>query len=277
MSFLRRDASEKLTKKKRAGKPDLSVWILLALGLTAALAGGLFRPEFWQDLQRRFYLDFIVDARYMWLVTGLRNTIIMTIIASVLGALLGLVLSLIRVAYKAGAPIKALDTLSSLYITVMRGTPVMIQLMIIYFGIFVAAPATMKLPIAGLAFGLNSAAYVAENFRAGIESIDIGQMEAGRSLGMTYGQSMRKIVLPQATRNVLPTLFNELITLLKETSVAGYIGLNDLTRSGQAIKDMTGDPMLPFLVVALVYLVIVMGLTRVLRAIERRLSRSDRG
>lgn len=277
MSFLSKDSSEKLTNKRRTGKPDLSVWILLALVLVAALAGGLFTPSFWQNLGRKLYLDFIVDSRYMWVVTGLRNTIFMTIISSILGAIFGLLLSLIRVAYKAGAPIKALDTLASAYITVIRGTPVMIQLMIIYFGIFVTAPTTMKLPIAALAFGLNSAAYVAENFRAGIESIDIGQMEAGRSLGMTYGQSMRKIVLPQATRNVLPTLFNELITLLKETSVAGYIGLNDLTRSGQAIKDMTGDPLLPFLVVALIYLIIVMGLTRVLRAIERRLSRSDRG
>ena len=275
MSFLSKE-NNSLTSKKKRGKPDLSVWILLALVLLAAIAGGLFQVETWQELGRKFYLDFVVDQRYMWLVRGLRNTIFMTILASVLGAILGLLLSLIRVAYKAGAPIKALDSLAGAYITVIRGTPVMIQLMIIYFGIFVTAPTTMKLPIAGLAFGLNSAAYVAENFRAGIESIDPGQMEAGRSLGMNYGQTMRKIILPQAIRNVLPTLFNELITLLKETSVAGYIGLNDLTRSGQAIKDMTGDPMLPFLVVALIYLVIVMGLTRGLRAIERRLSRSDR-
>ncbi len=256
-------------------RKDYSGFLMLFAFFALAAYAGAFNPENWKNLAEQFSFNFIKDGRYTWLITGLRNTFAMTLIAGALGIVIGLTLSIIRVAYKSGAPIKALDQLANFYITVIRGTPVMIQIMIIYYGIF-ASVEVNKVLTAGIAFGINSGAYVAENFRAGIESIDKGQMEAGRSLGLSYGKTMRLIVLPQAIKNILPTLFNELIVLLKETSVAGYIGLTDLTRAGQNIKDITYDPYMPYLLVAIVYLIIVLGLSHLLRLLERRLARSDR-
>lgn len=273
---MEKNSENKAPLLSRKGKSkDYSSWIMLALILVLAAWAGAFNPATWSSLSEQFRLNFIADQRYRWLVTGLSNTFAMTLIATALGIVIGLTLSLIRVAYKAGAPIKALDQLANLYITVIRGTPVMIQIMVIYFAIF-ANVNVNKILTAGIAFGINSGAYVAENFRAGIESINKGQMEAGRSLGLSYGQSMKLIVLPQAVKNILPTLFNELIVLLKETSVAGYIGLTDLTRAGQNIKDITYDASMPYLAVALIYLVIVLFLSSILRKLERRLGRSDR-
>ncbi len=256
-------------------RKDYSSWLMIIVFVGLAVWAGAFNPSSWSSLAEQFNFNFIVDNRYLWLLSGLQNTFLITLIATGLGIIIGLTLSLIRVSYNAGAPIKALNQLANLYITVIRGTPVMIQIMIIYFAIF-ANVNVNKILTAGIAFGINSGAYVAENFRAGIEAIDKGQMEAGRSLGLSYGKSMRLIVLPQAVKNILPTLFNELIVLLKETSVAGYIGLTDLTRGGQNIKDITYDPYMPYLAVAFIYLVIVLFLSAILRRLERRLGRSDR-
>lgn len=238
---------------------------MVVLSLTAWLSG------FGQE----FYRNFIFEDRYRWLLSGLWNTLQMTLFAGLIGILIGLVLSLIRVLYKAGAKIGILNAFANVYITVIRGTPVIIQILIINFVIF-ASVNVSKLLVASLAFGINSGAYVAEIFRAGINSVDAGQAEAARSLGLAYGQSMRLVVLPQAVKNVLPALFNEFITLLKETSVAGYIAFTDLARAGNNIRALTYSAM-PLLIVALIYLAIVMLMTFLLRRIERRLASSDRG
>ncbi|HZK28891.1 MAG TPA: amino acid ABC transporter permease [Clostridia bacterium] len=239
--------------------------VVLALTLTSWLSG----------LGQEFYRNFIFDDRYRWLLSGLWNTLQMTVFASLIGIMIGLVLSLIRVIHKSGAKIGTLNAFANIYITVIRGTPVVIQILIIYFVIFSNVNAS-KLLVASLAFGINSGAYVAEIFRAGINSVDIGQAEAARSLGLPYSQSMRRVVLPQAVKNVLPALFNEFITLLKETSIAGYIAFTDLTRAGDNIRTLTFSAM-PLLMVAAIYLTVVLVMTYFLRRLERRLASSDRG
>ena len=195
-------------------------------------------------------------------------------LAALLGVVIGLILAMIRVLAHNGRRIFFLTRFADIYVTVIRGTPVLVQLLIIYFVIF-ASVNIEKTLVAALAFGINSGAYVAEIVRAGVLAVDQGQMEAGRSLGLTYGITMRKIILPQAVKNVLPAMFNELITLLKETSVAGYIAVIDLTRAGDLIRSRTFDAVLPLLAVALIYLLIVMGLTVLMNMLERRLRRSD--
>lgn len=236
---------------------------------------GFYMSAWFSDLAEQFYRNFIFEDRYRWLLQGLANTLQMTLFAGMIGILIGLVLSLIRVLHKSGAKIGFLNAFANAYITVIRGTPVMVQILIINFVIFASIPVS-KLLVASLAFGINSGAYVAEIFRAGINSVDAGQAEAARSLGLSYGQSMRLIVLPQAVKNVLPAMFNEFITLLKETSIAGYIAFTDLTRAGNNIRTLTFSAM-PLLLVALIYLIIVMFMTFILRRLERRLASSDRG
>ncbi|MGI6298088.1 MAG: amino acid ABC transporter permease [Saccharofermentanales bacterium] len=225
-------------------------------------------------LKENFINDFIVDNRWMWLVEGLGVTLKITVLATLLGVVIGLFLALIKVSQLHGRKIPVLSQLADAYLIVIRGTPVVVQLLIIYYVIF-ASVTIDKVLVAALAFGLNSGAYVAEIFRAGIQSVDRGQMEAGRSLGLNYGITMRKIILPQAVKNILPTLFNELITLLKETAVAGYIAVADLTRAGDLIRARTFDPLLPLLAVALIYLIVVVLLTKIMNMLERRLARSD--
>lgn len=227
-----------------------------------------------QTLRANFINDFIVDHRWTWLASGLGKTLIITILAALLGVVIGLILAMIRVLAHNGRRIFFLTRFADIYVTVIRGTPVLVQLLIIYFVIF-ASVNIEKTLVAALAFGINSGAYVAEIVRAGVLAVDQGQMEAGRSLGLTYGITMRKIILPQAVKNVLPAMFNELITLLKETSVAGYIAVIDLTRAGDLIRSRTFDAVLPLLAVALIYLLIVMGLTVLMNMLERRLRRSD--
>lgn len=238
---------------------------MVALSLTAWLS----------SVGQEFHRNFIFEDRYRWLISGLWNTLQMTFFAGIIGILIGLVLSLIRVLHKSGARIGLLNAFANVYITVIRGTPVVIQILIINFVIF-ASVNVSKLVVASLAFGINSGAYVAEIFRAGINSVDSGQAEAARSLGLSYGRSMRLVVLPQAVKNVLPALFNELITLLKETSIAGYIAFTDLTRAGDNIRALTYSAM-PLLLVALIYLAVVLLMTYLLRRLERRLASSDRG
>jgi His/Glu/Gln/Arg/opine family amino acid ABC transporter permease subunit len=263
-------------KTPRIDRGTAGIMVFIVLILFLLYRGGVFTAEYWQTVGDKFLANFIQEKRYMMLVKGLWATIQMTLIAGVIGIIIGLLLSLIRVAYRGGARIGILNLIANLYITVIRGTPVMVQILIWNFTIFGSARNANTMLIAALAFGLNSGAYVAEIFRAGIESLDPGQMEAGRSLGLSYRTTMQKIVLPQATKHSLPTLFNELITLVKETSIAGYIGIDDLTRGGQNIQSITLDSSQPLLMVALIYLVLVLGMTALMNKLERRLARSDR-
>ncbi|NCC49146.1 MAG: amino acid ABC transporter permease [Clostridia bacterium] len=227
-----------------------------------------------ERLKTNFTNNFIVDQRWRWLLSGLGQTILITVFAVALGVVIGLSIALIKVLEHNGKKLFFLTRFANLYLTVIRGTPVVVQLLIIYYVIFGSVNIS-KVLVASLAFGINSGAYVAEIIRAGILAVDRGQMEAGRSLGLTYSVAMRRIVLPQAIKNILPALFNELITLLKETAVAGYIAVADLTRSGDMIRSRTFDAFMPLLAVALIYLLIVMMLTRLMTRVERRLRRSD--
>lgn len=186
------------------------------------------------------------------------------------------VLALVKVSvsYKSSRLLKALNVFADIYLTVIRGTPVVLQLLIMYFIVFRSV--TAPLPIAILTFGINSGAYVAEIMRSGIQAVDYGQIEAGFSLGLSYWKTMFKIVMPQAIKNILPALVNEFITLLKETSVAGYVAIQDLTKGGDIIRSRTYDAYIPLLTVGLIYLVIVIFLTKLLNKLERRLRESDR-
>ena len=227
------------------------------------------------DFFEQFYDTFIVKSRWTWLLQGLGNTIIMTIAAVVLVIALGFFIAIIRTTHDKTGKLIVPNSLCRVYLTVIRGTPVIVQLLIIYFVIFASVPIN-KLFVAILAFGLNSAAYVAEIVRSGIMSVDNGQFEAGASLGFSYRRTMMLIVLPQAFKNVLPALANEFIVLLKETSVAGYIAINDLTKGGDQIRSDTYNAFLPLLAVAAIYLVIVMFLTYLVSRLERRLAKNDR-
>jgi His/Glu/Gln/Arg/opine family amino acid ABC transporter permease subunit len=227
-----------------------------------------------QKIRTNFTNNFIVENRWRWLVDGLGNTLVITFFATLLGVAIGLFLAIVKVLDYAGRRIFLLTRFVDIYLTVIRGTPVVVQLLIMYFVIVGSLPVS-KIIVAILAFGINSGAYVAEIIRSGIMAVDRGQMEAGRSLGLKYSTAMRKIVLPQAIKNILPALFNELITLLKETAVAGYIAVADLTRAGDLIRSRTYDAFMPLLVVAAIYLLIVVGLTRLMVLLERKLRRSD--
>ena len=223
----------------------------------------------------RFERDFIKDARWKYLATGLKHTLIITFLAVIIGLLTGGMIAVIRVSHDKNGSFPVMNFLCRLYLAVIRGTPVMIQLLIMYYVIF-ATVNVNKILVAVLAFGLNSAAYVAEIIRSGILSVDHGQTEAGRSLGFNFSQTMRFIVLPQALKNALPSLANEFISLLKETSICGYIGLMDLTRGGDVIRSITYDAFLPLTAVALIYLTLVMLLTAYVSKLEKRLKRNER-
>ena len=224
-------------------------------------------------MKSRFVLNFISDDRYMYLVDGLRVTLEVTLFACLLGLILGFVVAIIRSTHDTTGKFKFLNFLCKVYLTVIRGTPVVVQLLIIYFVIF-GSTSVDKVIVAIIAFGINSGAYVAEIVRAGIMSIDAGQTEASRSLGLSFFQTMRFIVVPQAFKNVLPALANEFIVLLKETSVCGYIALQDLTKGGDIIRGRTYDAFMPLIAVALIYLVMVCALTALVSRLERRLSNS---
>ncbi len=222
-----------------------------------------------------FYQSLVVKNRYMYLVTGLKNTVLITFFAVFLGVVLGTAVALVKVAH-ANNPekLKFANGFCSFYLTVIRGTPVVVQLMITYY--LILSPTGMSdILISIFAFGINSGAYVAEVIRSGIQSVDRGQMEAGRSLGLTQRMTMEKIVFPQALKNVLPAVGNEFIALLKETSVAGYIGIQDLTKGGDIIRSITYLPYTPLLLTAAIYLAIVVGLSALQTRFERRLHRSD--
>ena len=260
----------------RPGRGNAGLLVCGAFLVALLARGGFFSPAAWVGFGEKFHQNFILDGRYRMLLDGLKATLVMTSFATVIGLFLGLLISVIRVAHRGGARIGLLNALANLYIAVMRGTPVMVQLLIWNFSIFAAVRDVNTLHVAILAFGLNSGAYVAEIFRGGIEAVDPGQMEAARSLGLPYRIAMLRVVLPQAFRNVVPMLFNELITLLKETSVAGYIGIDDLTRAGQNIQALTLEHSQPLVMVALIYLAMVLVLTELVRRLEVWLHRSRR-
>jgi len=229
--------------------------------------------QFFEELGTRLYDDFIYQERYMYIVKGLGNTVLITVFALLIGVILGVLIAVVRAVHAGDkSKLKLLNGICGLYLTVIRGTPMIVQLMIMYFAILKSAD---SLVVAVIAFGINSGAYVAEVIRSGIQSVDRGQTEAGRSLGLTQRQTMVRIVMPQAFRNVAPAIFNEFISLLKETSVAGYVGIQDLTKGGDIIRSITYDAFPPLLVVGAIYLVIVIGLTRILAVLERRFAKSD--
>ena len=237
----------------------------------------------WESLKMGFYQTFILEDNYQYFVKGLGTTLTVTIFALIIGVIIGVLVAIIRSAYdqqperKKGLPLKILNGICKVYLTVIRGTPMMVQLVIMWFVVWASARSTdsnmMKCAI--LAFGINSGAYVAEIFRSGIMSIDKGQMEAGRSVGLTYASTMRYIIIPQAFKNVLPALGNELITLVKETSVVTVIGLRDLTKGAMIVQSKTYQALVPYVAIAAIYLVIVMFLTWIMGKMERRLRQSD--
>lgn len=222
----------------------------------------------------KLYDNFVKEDRYLYLVRGLSTTLTITFFAVILGIILGFLVAIIRSTYAKTNKLKILNALCNLYLTVIRGTPVVVQLMIMYYVVFVSL--NNKVFVAAIAFGINSGAYVAEIVRSGIMSIDQGQFEAGRSIGFSYPQTMLYIIMPQAFKNVLPALANEFIVLLKETSVCGYIGLVDLTRGGDYIRSRTYEAFLPLIAVALIYLTIVLILTALVARLERRLRSNER-
>ena len=228
-----------------------------------------------QNFRDAFVLNFIKDDRWKYLTEGLYVTLLMTAFAVLMGLFLGFIVAMIRSTYQNTGKLKFLNVLSVVYLTVIRGTPVLVQLMIIYYVIFSSGNVN-KIIVAILAFGINSGAYQAEIFRAGINAVPKGQFEAGRSLGFNYYQTMGNIIMPQAFKNILPALGNEFIVLVKETSIAGYIALVDITKAGDIIRSRTYSAFMPLLAVALIYLVIVMGLTYLINLLERWLRRSAR-
>lgn len=223
----------------------------------------------------KFRLNFIEDKRYEFIFNGLKTTLIITAFAVLIGIVLGFIIAMIRSTHDRTGKMKILNAICKVYLTVIRGTPAMVQLLIMYYVVF-AVHDPGKMITAIIAFGLNSAAYVAEIVRSGIMSIDQGQTEAGRSLGLNFSQTMRLIIIPQAFKNVLPALVNEFIVLIKETSIIGYIGMMDLTKGAMLIQSRTYNAFWPLMAAAAIYLVIVGILTWGMNKLERRLRTSER-
>lgn len=240
--------------------------------------------EWFNDIQKEFTTAFIVDNRWKYIWEGVQNTLVLTFWALLLGVVLGVVVAAIRTTYdkqyqEIKNPIAKIflwlgNAISKIYLTVIRGTPVMVQILIIFF--IIMANSRDKMLCGVIAFGINSGAYVAEIVRGGIMSIDAGQNEAGRSLGLNYLQTMWFIILPQAFKNILPSLANEFIVLLKETSIAGYVGVTDLTRGANIIRGVTYQDFMPLIGAAVIYLALVMFFTWLVGILERRLRKNER-
>mgnify|MGYP001369114021 CR=1 FL=1 len=228
-----------------------------------------FLVDIYKILSDAIYINLIKEDRYLLFIKGLGVSLKLTIYAAILGIIIGLLVALARMTKN-----KVLNKIALLYIDLIRGTPAVVQLVIIYYAIL-GSSSLSKIGVASVAFGINSGAYVAELVRAGIQAVDKGQMEAARSLGFSYGQSMGYIIIPQAVKNILPALVSEFIVLLKETAIAGYIALDDLTRMGDIVRSRTFDAYTPFIVVALIYLYVTSILTYFLGKLERRMSVSD--
>ena len=223
-------------------------------------------------IRENIYNSFIYQDRYKYYLTGLGNTIIMAFFACLIGVILGLILSLVIDYNEKTGKLYLLSTFARMYIEIIRGTPALLQLMILYYIIFKSV--NINIVVVGIiSFGLNSGAYVSQIIRSGLISIPKGQEEASTMLGFNYFQTMKYVIMPQALRNVLPALGNEFITLLKETSVAGYIGILELTKASDIVASSTYDYFFPLLIVAIIYLILTLGLTKLLKFFERRLSK----
>jgi len=240
--------------------------------------------EWFEEIKRQFILNFINDNRWQFLLNGLFVTLRITFFALIIGIAIGVVVAIVRSTHDKNADrikrgtglflLRFFNGICKIYLTVIRGTPVVVQLMIFYFIILVSIRNGELIGI--IAFGINAGAYIAEIFRSGIMSIDNGQFEAGRSLGFNYIQTMQHIIIPQAFKNILPTLANEFIVLLKETAVVGYVAVQDLTKAGDIIRGRTFSAFMPLIAVALVYLALVMFFTWLVGKLERRLRSSER-
>ena len=227
-----------------------------------------------ENLQHQFNRYFVDNGATEWWLTGLKTTLLVTVSALCIGVVLGLLIALIRSTHEQTGKLKLLNIVARVYLTIIRGTPSMIQILFFYSVIF-ATVNLNNIVIGGIAFGINSGAYVAEIFRSGIMSVDKGQTEAGRSLGLNSAQTMRLIIIPQAFKNVLPALINEMIVLLKETAIIGYIGTIDITKAATLVQSRTYDALVPLLSAAIFYLILVMILTYFMGKLERRLRKSD--
>ena len=221
-----------------------------------------------------FVKTFIAEDRYKLFLNGFKNTILIALVATLIGVLIGAIVAIIRVFHKQTGKLVILDKICEIYTTIIRGTPVVVQLLITYNIIF--SWSTQAVLIGMIGFGLNSGAYVAEIMRGGINAVDIGQTEAGRSLGLSSVTTMKSIVLPQAIKNVLPAIGNEFISLLKETSVIGFLGVIDLTKAAERVISRTMNVYFPYISIALVYLAVVYGLNYLFKKLEKRLAKSDR-
>ncbi len=228
----------------------------------------------WNNFGQQLYDNIILNDRYLLYLGGLKSTLLLTVLAAVIGIVLGTLVAVCKVYARHIRALRPLEWLCDAYLAVIRGTPLMVQILIFVYVIFIP-DMTKTIPVAALALGINSGAYVAEIVRAGILAVNIGQTEAGRSLGLTNNQTMGYIVMPQAVKNILPALANEAITLLKETAIVAYAAVADLTYQAQLIRTRTYSPV-PLLVIAVVYFLVVMALTWGLRKLERRLAKSDK-
>ena len=222
------------------------------------------------DIWNEFYKSVIYDNRYLYILEGFVNTIFIALGALVIGIVFGLLIALVRDSNEKNGKFKVLNYIVKLYVNIIRGTPMLLQLMIMYYVMFKSVDINPVL-VGVLAFGLNSSAYVAEIIRAGIQSVDGGQLEAALSLGFGYSQSMRFVVMPQAIKNVMPALGNEFITLIKETSVAGYIGIRELTKASDIIASRTYNYFFPLIITALIYLLLTTLLSKLLLMFERKM------
>ncbi len=240
-------------------------------------ANALFCGEndMFDNLGQQIYNTLIANDRWTMFLDGLLVTLMIAGIAVLMGVAIGSLVAIAKVNAMRNKRLKWLNVICDIYLTVIRGTPVLVQLLIMYYLVFAAAPIEMAPYVAALAFGINSGAYVAEIVRSGIMAVPKGQMEAGRSLGLTNGMTMRTIIFPQAIKNILPALGNEFIVLFKETSIVGYVAVMDLTRAAELVRSRTLDAFVPLIFIALVYLGIVMLITWVLRKLEKRLALSD--
>ena len=227
------------------------------------------------SFSEKLYQNFIEDDRWLLLVNGLKVTILVTLFALLVGVIIGFTVAIIRSLHDKTGKFKILNAICKVYLTIIRGTPSMIQVLFMYLVVF-GASSLNAIVIGGLAFGINSGAYVAEIVRSGIMAIPEGQTEAGRSLGLSYGQTMRLIIMPQAFKNVLPALVNEMIVLIKETAIIGYIGEQDLTKAAMVIQSRTFEAFIPLITAAVIYLALVMLLTFFMNKLERRLRTNER-
>lgn len=256
-------------------------FLTFAKWIETAPAWVLKVPEGLQRLLFQIYQTFVFADRWKFFTSGLKITFIVTVGALALGIVIGMILAVIRVAndsYTATKPpflIRLANSLTQIYLTVIRGTPMMVQLLIMGFVIMVPKSDTECIFCGIITLGINSGAYVAEIFRSGLMSIDKGQTEAGRSLGFNFFQTMWYIVIPQAVKNILPALGNEMITLLKDTSLVSVIALRDVTKQAQNIQSITYNPLVPYISLALIYLSIVLILTKLLGVLEKKLRKSD--